>query len=106
MVTRNGVYYDLKKSCFKCKPIDNNLTFVFSSDLHLVKFEEQYKEHRAEQELKFTSRYRFKIRLNTLFDLILYKRIENRGFLVINDGGEKICQENLQLDGEKVMLKK
>lgn len=81
------------------------MTFVFSSDLHLVKFEEQYKEHRAEQEMKFKARYRFEIRLNNLFDLVLYKKIETRGFLVITEGGQKICRENLLLSGEKVTPK-
>lgn len=105
MVTRNGVYYDLNKSVYKFKIPSSNMVFVFSSDLHMIKFIEQYETNRKEQNIKFNSRYRLNIGLSVLHDLILYRKIETRGFLVFNCEGEKLCQENLILNGEKATLK-
>jgi hypothetical protein len=105
MKTRNGIYYDLTKSCYKFKVPDTNMVFVFSSDLHMIKFEDQYKENRDDINLKLTSRYRVNMQMKVFPDLLLYKKIETRGFLVINEGGQKICQENLLLNGERVTAK-
>jgi hypothetical protein len=105
MRTRNGIYYDLTKSCYKFKIPDTNMTFIFSSDLHLVKFEEQYKDNRNEHNLKLKVRYGMEFNMKVFPDLMLYRRIEKRGFLVLNEGGIKICQENLLLSGEKATLK-
>lgn len=105
MRTRNGVYYDLTVSCYKYKPRDTGLTFVFSSDLHLTKFEERIQEHRNDFNLKIKARYRLEVDFKNFADIVLYKKIEKRGFLIVNEGGQKICQENLILDGEKVTPK-
>jgi hypothetical protein len=105
MKSRNGVYYDLKESTYKFRVPDTNLIFIFSSDLHMIKFEDQYQAHRKEHNTKFISRFRLNISMSVLPDLILYKKIETRGFLVINERGIKICQENLLLIGEKATLK-
>jgi hypothetical protein len=103
MKTRNGIYYDLTKSTYKLKLNDNNITFVFSSDLHRTKFEEQYKQNRTEHNLKFHARYRIDMDMKLLPDILLYKRIETRGFLLIDEGGRNIWQQNLRLIGEKVI---
>jgi len=105
MVTRNGVYYDLTKSTFKFTTPDTKMTFIFSSDLHMFKFEDQYKAFRKEQNLKLKARYRIEIVTTVLSDLVLYKKIETRGFLVINEGGQILCQENLILIGERATRK-
>ena len=105
MVTRNGVYYDLALSPYKFKTPDTKLTYVFSSDLHMLKFEDNYLKYRDEQNIKFKARFRVNTSLSVLHDIVLYKRIESRGFLIINEGGNKICQENLILIGEKVTAK-
>jgi hypothetical protein len=105
MRTRHGIYYDLTKSPYKFITPDSNTTYVFSSDLHMMKFEDQYINNRSELNLKFESRYHVHFNLMVMPDLILYRRIEKRGFLVITDGGHKLCQDNLRLDGEKVTLK-
>lgn len=105
MKTRNGIYYDFTKSTYKFKVPDTNMTFVFSSDLHLVKFEDQYKKNRDEHNTKFKARFGFTFDSKVLPDLGLYRRIEKRGFLVYNEGGQKVCQESLILSGEKATLK-
>lgn len=103
--TRRGIYLDLTKSVYKLKTPDTQLTFIFSSDLHLTKFEEQYKAHRIEHNLKLKARYKLDIRSTVFADLVLYTKVESRGFLVINDRGQNLCHENLILDGEKATRK-
>jgi hypothetical protein len=105
MKTRNGIYYDMTKSPYRIKPPDTNLTFVFSSDLHLTKFEEQYKANRNEFNMKYSVRFRLDIDMKVLPDILLYKKIETRGFLIVDEGGQMICQENLKLTGGKVTRK-
>jgi hypothetical protein len=105
MKTRNGIYYDLSKSTYKFKVPDTNITFIFSSDLHLLKFEEQYLNNRYDYNLKLTVRLKIPIIMKVVPDVVLYRKIETRGFLLIDEGGQKICQENVQLNGEKVTRK-
>jgi len=105
MKTRNGVYYDLTKSTYKFVVPDTKMTFVFSSDLHLIKFEDQYSINRHNFNLKLRSRYRVNIEAKVLPDLLLYQKIETRGFLVVNEEGEILCQESLILNGEKATLR-
>jgi YHS domain-containing protein len=103
MVTRNGIYLDLTKSPYKVTT--NGMTFYFSSDLHMLKFEDRLHESRQEIDLKLTSRFRVAVKFPALADLTLYQKIETRGFLVINDKGIKLCRENLILNGGTATLK-
>ena len=105
MKTRNGIYYDLTKSTYNYVDKETKLIYSFSSDLHLCKFEERKSRHRKEFNLKFGVRFKVDINFKTLPDLILYRRLETRGFLILDERGQPICQENLILGGEKVMLK-
>lgn len=105
MRTRNGIYYDLSKSTYRFKVPDTNITFVFSSDLHMIKFEDQFKENRNDFNVKQKARYRIDITMKVLPDILLYKKIETRGFLMVNEGGQVLCQENLKLIGEKATPK-
>jgi len=105
MRTRRGIYLDLTKSDIKLKLKDTNLTFVFSSDLHRQKFEEQYKANREEHNLRLKARYKIDFRSTIFADLTLYTKVESRGFLVINDRGQNLCRENLVLGGEKASQK-
>lgn len=104
-MTRNGVFYDLEKSRYKFKVPDTNITFIFSSDLHLCKFEERYISNREEHNIRLNAKHRINIETKVLPDILLYKKIETRGFLLIDEKGLKLCQENLKLIGEKVTQK-
>lgn len=102
MITRDGIYYSLQYSNYRFTT--NDITYVFSSKLHLEKFKKQYTEHRNDLSIKFTRRYGITIHLHTLSDVVLYKRIESRGFLIIKEGVE-LCQSEVILDGEKATQK-
>ena len=105
MKTRNGIYYNLERSEYRIYIPDTKTTFIFSSNLYMTKFEEQFNINREEQKIKFRSRYKLNIETNLLFDIILYNKIEKRGFLIINERGQELCQENLILNGEHVTRK-
>jgi hypothetical protein len=104
MITRNGVYYDLKQSRYKVH-CSGGLLLYFSSDLHMLKFLDKKEAHRKEINDKMTSRFRIEIRLNTLADIILYQKIETRGFYITDEKGNELCRENLILSGERPTLK-
>jgi YHS domain-containing protein len=103
MVTRNGIYLDFTQSPYRFT-VDNN-TYVFSSDLHLVKFQNQYRLHREELSLKLKSRFQIDVKLTSLADMVLYQKIEKRGFLVVDGKGNKLCKENLIFVGERAISK-
>lgn len=105
MKTRNGIYYNLKYSKYRLYVPETRLTFVFSSNLYMNKFEEQILLNREEQNAKFKARYKLNIAAVILPDVMLYNKIEKRGFLIINERGQEICQENLLLHGEQLTRK-
>lgn len=105
MKTRNGIYYNLSHSKYTFVVPDTNIKFVFSSMLYMTKFKEQYLLNREQQNIKFKSRYKLNIATVILPDVMLYNKIEKRGFLIINERGQELCQENLLLNGEQVTRK-
>lgn len=104
MKTRNGVYLDINKSHYRFKPSGTSIILVFSSDYYRTKFEDNYIKHREEFNLRLKNRYHVNVDFKTYPDIVLYKKIEKRGFLV-HEGDEKICQESLLLAGEQLTNK-
>lgn len=103
MITRNGVYYDLTKSNYRTKI--NDLTFVFSSRLHLEKFKSRIIENRNKINLSLTKRFNIAVDVSQLADIVLYGKVETRGFLVLNEAGKELCQKNIICGGVKVIEK-
>ncbi|MBQ8426181.1 MAG: hypothetical protein IJX16_00250 [Clostridia bacterium] len=100
MITRNGVCYDLNISSYRCKV--DNLTFVFSSKLHLDKFKKKYKENRDIVNYSLTKRFNINVDVSQLADVVLYRKIETRGFLIVTATGEELCQNQMVFVGGKV----
>lgn len=99
MFTRNGVCYDLPRSTYRTTV--DGLTYVFSSRLHMEKFISKLKENRDIINYSLTRRFGFTIDVAQLADIVLYKRIETRGFLIVTNEGQELWQENLRFDGGK-----
>ena len=97
MFTRNGVCYDLPKSTFRTTV--DGLTFVFSSRLHLEKFNKRLKENRDIINYSLSRRFNISVDVSRLADIVLYKKIETRGFLIVTNEGFNLCQENLKFFG-------
>jgi hypothetical protein len=103
MVTRYGVCYDLNVSPYKFRV--GNITYVFSSELYKSNFKEKFQTHREEMNNKLTKRYDIPVIINTLCDIVLYKKVEKRGFLLLVDGVGKVCKGSLILNGEIMTFK-
>lgn len=103
-VTRNGIYYNLKKSTYIVTK--NNIKFYFSSMKHLEKFNKQLEENRDTISYSLYKRFKLWVKIDELCDLSLYSKIESRGFFVVIEGVEHVCLKNLILDGAKTIVKK
>jgi hypothetical protein len=96
-MTRNGVIYDLRKSPYFLQ-IDTR-TYYFSSEIHKQKFAKKLLENRDSINYSLTMRFNITIIFNALADLILYIKIESRGFRVL-EGSTELCLNHLILDGQ------
>lgn len=103
-MTRNGIVYDLIKSPYKTTL--NGITFYFSSTNHLEKFNEQFKENRETLVYSLYKRFKLGVYINELYDLVLYNKIETRGFLVSYKGDFYKCLNNIILSGVNLIEKK
>ena len=108
-LTRSMIAYDLSISPHRIMihyGEGSSLEFVFSSDLYRTKFFEKLEKNREEINLSLTKRFGVEVDYQLLADIKLYTTIEKRGFLLIKDGDEIKCRENLLLGGEKLTFKK
>jgi YHS domain-containing protein len=102
MKTRNGVYYDLTHSCYRVTV--DGLTFVFSSKSHKDKFKKKLKENREIVNYSLTKRFKLTVNVSQLADIVLYRKIETRGFLILTNEGNSICQKSVKFVGGKVIM--
>lgn len=103
MMTRDNICYNLKVSPYKFTIL--NITYFFTSEMHLQKFKDKIKENRKIINISLTKRFNINITFNVLSDVMLYKKIETRGFLLMIENEYVECLELLKLDGEKLMKK-
>lgn len=104
MISRNGICYDFSVSDYR-HTVDG-ITYVFSSELHKEKFAKRLSDNRKTISKSLSKRFGFDITVTKLADIVLYKKIETRGFLIVTNEGKEICQNNnLKLDGEILTLK-
>lgn len=103
-ITRNGVVHNLKFSPFKYRI--NNVTFYFSSYSHLKKYRERLKTNRETIIYSLYRRFKIKIYNNILCDIVLYSKLETRGFLLEYKGVFYECLGEVILNGENQIEKK
>lgn len=104
MITPNGVCYDLKNTPYKHQI--NGLTFLFSSQTHKDKFIERLDEHRKKINDSLSNRFNIYVDVSELSDVILYKKIETRGFLIESENGVMKCLNNVKFTGANVTIRK
>lgn len=102
MISRNGVCYDLSISNYRHTV--NNLTFVFSSKLHLEKFKSKLKENRDIINYSLTKRFSINVDVSQLADIVLYRKVETRGFLILTNEGKELCQNDITYHGGEVTI--
>lgn len=84
--TIRGIYHDLNDSDYIV--ILNSVKYYFSSNYYKKKFIQKYEENNSI--INYSLKKRFKANINTylLSDIILYSKIEIRGFRIIYNGKE------------------
>jgi hypothetical protein len=107
MLTRSKVAYDLNISPHRINMAYDNqeIIFVFSSDLYKRKFHEKIAETRKYYNDSLTNRFGIHVSLDMLTDFKLYTTIEKRGFLLIVDGDKIECQNNITFVGGRMIAK-
>ena len=103
-MTRGGVEYNLNISPYRYTN-DVGLTFVFSSKYHLEVFKNKQTENRKRLNESLSNRFNYYVEFNVLADCVLYKQIEQRGFLILKDGENYSCQNIVKFVGEKATKK-
>lgn len=102
MLTKNGICYNLSVSPYRYTV--DYITFVFSSKSHLNKFKSKIQENRENINFSLSNRFNVYIDVAELSDVILYRKIETRGFLIIKEG-EELWQNNLKYVGGSLTKK-
>lgn len=102
MITKNGICYDLSRSPYVCSVA--NWTYYFSSPSHMNKFKSNISSNRDWLNDSMSRRFKFTMSLDLLADLSLYRKIETRGFLIINEstGVAYECPESIEFHGMKI----
>lgn len=100
---KTRIYYQLAKSPFYFT--NYTATFFFSSELHLKKFIARYVQNRDIISYSLSKRFNLKINADAISDIVLYRKIETRGFFIITDKGCIECPELIISTGDKVILK-
>lgn len=93
MKTANGIELDLHKSNYKYSIL--GYTFYFSSEFYLNNFKNNVKLFSEIEAVKIKNKYKVFINLELYLTFVFYKRIEKRGFYVIeNKTKEEISELN------------
>ena len=107
-LTRNNIAYDLHHSPYETRikykgSVD--IRFRFSSELYTDKFHNRLEENRKLITDSLSKRFGFNIKNQVLCDIVLYSKIEKRGFLLFINGVAVECLENITLDGLNPIIK-
>ena len=93
MKTVRGIVYKLKDSDYKYNY--KGLSFYFSSKFYLDKFVNNVENYVENEILKFENRYKVQIGLEILLCIAYYKRIEKRGFRIVDEERQKELTPNV-----------
>lgn len=95
MVTKNGIYLDLKESKFEC--VRNGLIFYFSSENYLDKYLENVSNYIKEESIKLKNKYLVECDFDKFLAISYYKKVEKRGFYVLDRFNNEVA-ENVKLN--------
>lgn len=97
MMTRNGIVYKLELSPYKATI--EGVTYMFSSINHLDKFMERLNENRELISYSLSKRFGVTVNYGVLSDIVLYSKVETRGFLIEYKGVPYSCKKDIILNG-------
>lgn len=106
-LTRNNIAYDLHHSPYNFYKDykDLEIIYVFSSELYRAKFNQRMKDNRKSISESLSKRFGLEVKNDVLCDIVLYSKIEKRGFLLFINGVAVECLENITLDGLNPIIK-
>ncbi len=97
MKSKRGVYLDIFESEYYYDL--DGVRYYFSSQLYMNKFKENVINYVNENSIKLKLRYKININFDLFFTLSYYKKIEKRGFRVIDiSSGKAITKETIILN--------
>lgn len=88
-MTKDGIVYNLKETPYIISV--GKYEYHFSSLKHLQKWAKGLTQNRIEISRSLSNRFKIPVEVLALADLALYKKIETRGFYVL-EGGVEVCQ--------------
>lgn len=92
MLTRRGIELNIKESKFTYDIEDMRL--FFSSTYNLERFISNINEFIDIETLKLRNKYHLNISFKKILIIVLYKRIEKRGFYIVNTNTGREIKEN------------
>ena len=90
------IYNDINESNYIFKY--NHLEIYFSSKFYLEKFTREYSNFLKDEIMKFKIKYKCNVYADEMLLLLLYKKIEKRGFKVLYDGNEIVDNYCIKCD--------
>lgn len=100
-LSRGGICYNLEVTPFFIteKYENRKVTFNFSSEFYKTKFINQIEEHREKINESLSKRFGLVVFNPILADIVLYSKVESRGFYLLIDDKEYKCLSNIKLSG-------
>ena len=92
MQTRNGIELNLNESKYNFKFL--GLVFYFSSVFYMEKFKKEVLTYLHVESIRLKNRYNINLLLNRCLAISLYKKIEKRGFRIVDEHTKKEIEEN------------
>lgn len=93
MLTTGEIYLNIEESDYKYTI--EGISFYFSSKVYLEKFKNKVKEFISLETAKIYVRYKINLNLDLYFMIVLYTRIEKRGFRVYDEINKKKLTKNV-----------
>lgn len=93
MKSKRGVYLDIYESDY-FYDLDG-IRYYFSSQLYLNKFKDNVINYVNENSIKLKLRYKINLNFDLFFTLSYYKKVEKRGFRVVDISSEKTISKDI-----------
>ena len=93
MKSKRGVYLDIYESDYYYDL--DGIRYYFSSQLYLNKFKENVLNYVNENSIKLKLRYKINLNFDLFFTLSYYKKVEKRGFRVLDISTEKTISKDI-----------
>lgn len=102
MKTKNGIYLDLTESEYVYN--FGGLSFYFSSEFYRNKFKNEVKNYVQYETMKIVSKYDIKVSFDIMLAISLYKKIEKRGFRVLDIESKKEITKDVLIGGQIFLI--